>query len=86
MSLGKTMLYHNISVSEFDTERKYLWHEVLPDIQQHCLQYGVDVLFIDMLHNHHVDVMCSIEDLAVRIAEIEECHEESIGPFFLVRA
>ncbi|XP_053393326.1 protein qui-1-like [Mercenaria mercenaria] len=68
--------------TEFDVERKYLWHEVLPDLQQHCLQYGLDVLFIDMLHGN-CDVTCSSENLQERISEIEDCHAESVGPFFL---
>ena len=70
-------------VKEFELERKFLWHEVFPDLQQHCLQYGADLAFVDMLlGNGAPDVS---RDLEERKREIEMCRKQSAGPFFLVR-
>lgn len=66
-------------------ERKYIWHEVLPDLQNHCLQYGVDISFVDMLLGNTENCMRCMKNLETSINEIAECEKDSIGPFFLVR-
>ncbi|KAL4241062.1 hypothetical protein ACF0H5_001840 [Mactra antiquata] len=68
---------------EFDLERKYIWHEVLPDLQHLCLQHGADILFVDMLLGNSENCMRSMQDVVSSIKEIDECSTDSIGPFFL---
>ena len=70
--------------TEFDTERRYLWNEVLPNVQHHCLQHGLDVMFVDMLLGNKEDPTLDPDGLELRMRELEVCCEESIGPFFMV--
>ena len=76
--------YHCILV-EFDIERRYLWNEILPNVQHHCLQHGLDVMFVDPLLGNTDDPTLDPDNLEVRLKELTNCSEESIGPFFLVR-
>lgn len=69
---------------EFNLERKHLWQEVLPDLQQHCLQYGIDIMFVDMLLGNQDGDPKTARELEEWTDEIERCYRESIGPFFLV--
>ena len=70
--------------TEFDPERRYIWNEVLPNVQHHCLQHGLDVMFVDMLLGNKQDPTLDLDRLDIRMKELEVCGEESIGPFFLV--
>jgi len=69
---------------EFSLERKFLWYEVLPDLQQHCLHYGIDILFVDMLLGNQEGYPKTGRELEEWTNEIERCQKESAGPFFLV--
>ena len=71
-------------IVEFDTERRYLWNEVLPNVQHHCLQHGLDVMFVDPLLGNTEDPTLDPDNLEVRLKELTNCSDESIGPFFLV--
>ena len=74
----------NFLFTEFDIERRYIWNEVLPNVQHHCLQLGLDVIFVDMLLGDQKDPLLDNNNYGIRIKELEICAEESIGPFFLV--
>ena len=58
---------------------------MLPNVQHHCLQHGLDVMFVDPLLGNTEDPTLDPENLEVRIKELANCSEESIGPIFLVK-
>ncbi|KAK3600883.1 hypothetical protein CHS0354_019231 [Potamilus streckersoni] len=78
-------LYTCANYEEFDEERRLLWHEVLPDLQKHCVRHGLDVILVDMLEGCDHDPVLDQQQLKRRIEEINAAHNESIIPFFLVQ-
>uniref|UniRef100_A0A915HV75 DUF4062 domain-containing protein n=1 Tax=Romanomermis culicivorax TaxID=13658 RepID=A0A915HV75_ROMCU len=68
---------------DFIKERELLWLRVLPELQQHCTQYGVDILFFDPYRQSNGDfvydpILC--EDVKQHFKKLKR---ESGGPYFL---
>ena len=72
------------SVSDFRVEREYLWEAVLPELQHHFLPHGLDIQLIDLHLGTCLDPSFDSGAVSRMLREIDECHNRSLGPFFLV--
>lgn len=70
---------------DFELERYHLWRDALPALQQHCVQYGLDVVWTDVHYGSEIDHVKDAYRFERHIEEIEQCNQQSVGPFFVVR-
>lgn len=66
-------------------ERYHLWRDALPALQQHCIQYGLDVVWTDVHYGSEIDHVKDAYRFERHVEEIEQCNQQSVGPFFVVR-
>uniref|UniRef100_A0A915IR95 Uncharacterized protein n=1 Tax=Romanomermis culicivorax TaxID=13658 RepID=A0A915IR95_ROMCU len=81
-----TQKFSNFYV-QFKNEREVFWSDVLPDIQQHCMQYGADILIFDPYQGLN-DAQCATAlsqpfYFHQCLKQIQKCRNESEGIFFL---
>ncbi|KAL5018424.1 hypothetical protein ScPMuIL_004146 [Solemya velum] len=76
-------IYVSSNKSDFESERLRLWNDTFPDLQHHFHQYGLDVIWVDPHHGVDNDHVFDHEAFHRHVSEISECHNQSIGPFFL---
>ncbi|XP_006814909.1 NACHT domain- and WD repeat-containing protein 1-like [Saccoglossus kowalevskii] len=69
--------------SDTESERVALLQDVYPDLQEHCLQYGLDFQLFDMHQYGSNSITIDHETTATRILELEDSHRLSQGPFFV---
>ncbi|XP_022235999.1 NACHT and WD repeat domain-containing protein 2-like, partial [Limulus polyphemus] len=67
----------------FEHERRHLHEVVFPDLQRHCSALGIDVELEDIHQGTVVDSILEPTIFAQQMKEIEACHRESLGCFFL---
>lgn len=69
---------------DFELERFHLWKEALPALQHECVQHGLDVVWVDVHYGSHIDHVQDAHRFQRHLEEIRRCHQDSIGPFFVV--
>ena len=70
--------------SDFELERRRLWDEALPELQQHFLPYGLDIVLVDIHQGSEVDLTYDRHSFDRLLNDISESSTAEIGPFFLV--
>ena len=70
---------------DFELERRRLWDEALPELQQHFLAYGLDIVLVDMHQGSEVDLTYDRQSFDTFLDDVEKSSTSEIGPFFLVR-
>ncbi|KAK3091789.1 hypothetical protein FSP39_022622, partial [Pinctada imbricata] len=68
---------------DFELERSILQRDVVPDIQNYCVKYGLDVVWFDVHHGSQVDHAVDAHAFNLHMTTINECYRESGGTFFV---
>lgn len=71
-------------VPDFVEEREIFWFEILPELQNHCLQYGSDILLYDPFQGKENDPVYQPHLTQQLLRQIQECRSQSEGVFFVV--
>lgn len=71
-------------LSDFEDERKVFWQDVLPDLQQHCIQEGAELSVIDPYQGSKVELASQPLLLKALLDEMEEAKSQPSSTFFLV--
>jgi hypothetical protein len=69
---------------DFEMERECLWREIVPELQQFCLNYGAELLIIDPFQSSDKDLTDDTFLLQTLLNEIDQCRQQSAGLFFIV--
>lgn len=84
---GTSIHSHSLLYSfrlDFEAERECLWHEIVPELQQFCLNYGAELLIIDPFQSSDKDLTDDPFLLQTLLSEIDQCRQLSAGLFFIV--
>ena len=79
------LVIHYTILIDFELERRRLWDEALPELQQHFLAYGLDIVLVDMHQGSEVDLTYDRQSFDRLLDDVEKSSTSEIGPFFLVR-
>lgn len=63
-----------------------MWREIVPELQQFCLNYGAELLIIDPFQSSDKDLTDDPFLLQTLLTEIDQCRQLSAGLFFVVRS
>lgn len=79
--------YYYLSIRlDFEAERECLWREIVPELQQFCLNYGAELFVIDPFQSSDKDLTDDPFLLQTLLTEIDQCRQLSAGLFFIVRS
>lgn len=62
-----------------------MWHEALPELQQHFIPFGLDILLVDVHQGADVDIAYNTRTFQMLLKDIDKSSANNIGPFFLAR-
>lgn len=68
----------------WEEERRYLWQEIVPQLQALCTPNAIDVVLCDVQLARHHDYVLDRRSFDLHLRQIQACAKESIGPFFIV--
>ncbi|XP_076368818.1 NACHT domain- and WD repeat-containing protein 1-like [Tachypleus tridentatus] len=69
--------------SDFEHERRQLHEVVFPELQRYCSGFGIDLELEDIQQGSDIDSILEPASFAQQMREIEVCHRDSLGCFFL---
>uniref|UniRef100_A0A914UU80 NWD1/2-like winged helix-turn-helix domain-containing protein n=1 Tax=Plectus sambesii TaxID=2011161 RepID=A0A914UU80_9BILA len=69
--------------ADFEAERDCLWREIVPELQQFCLNYGAELFVIDPFQSSDKDLTDDPFLLQTLLTEIDQCRQLSAGLFFI---
>jgi hypothetical protein len=80
---SKLLIFVSSTFTDTHAERNVLLESVLPDIRLEGSKYGVDVTFVDMRWGVRDENTLDHGTWDECVRELDRCHEESAGIFFL---
>jgi hypothetical protein len=67
--------------ADMEVEKRYLSDHAYPELREHCQRHGLDFQVVDIPIDTDLDNQMQFQ---YKMAQLQKCQDESIGPFFVV--